>query len=489
MADILFIMPRFSGLNGEPLSENNGPPLPFLWLAAILEPKGYSIRIIDAGLYVNAKELIAAELKNKPLFAGFYGHVGRTVRSLIELSSFVKETAPDIPVIHGGVLPSMNPELTLREPFVDIVVIGEGEETVLELADALKEKKSIDDIKGIGYKKNGKMVITPERPLLDMGTLPLPAWHHIKSDIDKYLLPVGYKKDGTSFQGLHIVSSKGCPAKCSFCFSKFYQKRFRFKSAAQTLDEIEYLMNNFNIRYFYYHDEDFLVHKRRTREFLQGIRDRKLDIKFSCQARVDSVDENLLEEASRLGLVQVSFGVEFCKEDVLESYKKSISLEQVFKVAEICRKYNIFSHFNLICGYPGETHADMMTTVKVAGKLRSINPFSEFSLYIYTPNYGTPEFEELERKYNFYPKKLADCECLHWSSVENRKWMKYPSLCRNFVYMFTIYFKFASDITPALYKSGLIRKWAYLRLKGPFLRFAPEMAVFNFIRRIFRLRV
>lgn len=483
-------MPRFQGVDGEPIMDNNGPPLPFLWLGAVLEQRGYSIKIIDAGLHVNAKSLIATELKKKPIFVGFYGHVGRTVRSLIELSSFVKEFAPGIPVIHGGVLPSMNPELTLKEPFVDIVVIGEGEETLLELTDALEEKKPIDNIKGIGFKKDGEIVITPERPLLNMDTLPIPAWHLIASDIERYLLPVGYNMDGTSIKGLHLVSSKGCPANCSFCFSKHYQKRYRFKSATKTLDEIEYLINNFNVSNFYYHDEDFLVHKRRTAEFLKGIRDRKINIKFSCQTRVDTVDEPLLKEASEVGLIALSLGVEFCTEEALESYKKSITLEQVFKVAEMCRKYNILSHFNLICGYPAETYADMMATLKVAEKLRDINPFSEFSLYVYTPNYGTPEFEELEKKYNFYPKRLADCEWLHWSTIKNRRWIKNPSLCENFLSMFTLYFKFLSDDTPAIYRSKLLNKWAYFRLKSPFFGFAPELTFFKLLRRYFkRIRV
>jgi anaerobic magnesium-protoporphyrin IX monomethyl ester cyclase len=491
MADILFIMPRFRGTDGDPVTENFGPPLPFLWLGAVLELKGYSIKIVDAGLHVSAKNVIASELDKKPIFAGFYSHVGESVGSVIELSSFVKEYSPETPVIHGGVLPSMNPELTLKEPYVDIVVIGEGEETVLEVIDALKENKLYDNIKGIGFKKDGKIFINPDRPLLDMDTLPLPAWHLIKADIDKYLLTSGYKKDGTAIPGLHILSSKGCPANCSFCFAKQYQKRYRYKDAARTLDEIEYLVKNYNVSNFYYHDEDFIINKKRMIEFCKGIKDRNLNIRFSCQTRIDSVDEILVKEASEAGLVGLSFGIEFCKEDVLKSYKKGINIEQAFNVAEICRKYNVLSHFNFICGYPSETYGDMMTTVKVSERLRDINPFSEFLLYIYTPNYGTAEYRELEEKYNFYPKKLADCEWLHWSTFKNKKWIKNLTLCENFYRLYELYFRFSnpkffSNKTPALYKSKLVRKWAYLRLKGPFLGFAPEISLYKLFRHLFQ---
>ncbi len=491
MADILFIMPRFKVSNGEKIIESFGPPLSFLWLGAVLEKNGYSIKIVDAGLYESATEIIASELDKKPIFAGFYGHVGESVRSLIELSSFVKKYSPETPVIHGGVLPSMNPELTLKEPYVDIVVIGEGEETALEVTDALKNRKSYEDIRGIGFKKDGKIVINPDRPLLDMDSLPLPAWHLIKSDIDKYLLTSGFKKDGTALPGLHIVSSKGCPAHCSFCFSRQYQKRYRYKSAERTLDEIEYLMKNFNVSNFYYHDEDFMVNKKRMLEFFKGIRDRNLNIKFSCQTRIDTADASLIKEASEAGLILLNFGVEFCKEDILKSYKKGINIERVFNMAEICRKYDVLSHFNFICGYPSETYGDMMTTVKVSERLKEINPFSQFLLYIYTPNYGTEEYKELEQKYGFYPKKLADCEWLHWATLKNKRWIKDLTLYENFFDLYNLYFRysdptFLSDEARVLHKSKIVRKWAYLRLKGPLLGFVPEIKLYRLLSLWFR---
>ncbi|MBI4843126.1 MAG: radical SAM protein [Nitrospirae bacterium] len=486
MADILFVMPRFEGVNGEPVNPQTDPPLPFLWLGAVLEPKGYSIKIIDAGLHADAKSLIKKELDNKPIFIGFYGHLGRCVTSLIELSSFAKEYAPEIPVVHGGILPSMNPALTLNEPYVDVIVIGEGEATVIELTEALKNNLPLDDIKGIGFRKNGEMIITPERPLLDLNSLPVPSWHLIKDDIGNYLLPVGYHDDGRVINGLHLVSSKGCPAKCSFCFSNYYQKRYRCKSAEKTLEEVECLIKELGVRDFYYHDEDFLINKKRARELFKLIKERKLDIRFSCQTRVDTCDDDLLKEASAAGLIGLSFGVEFCTEDVLESYQKKISMEQVFKAAELSKKYKIFSHFNLIFGYPSEKYADMMTTVKVAEKLRKINPFSDFSLFAYTPNYGTPEFREIEDKYHFYPKKLKDCEWLHWSTLKNRKWIRHKALANNFYFLFRLYFANTGDITPAIYRNNLVKKWAELRLKGPFLSFAPELFVVNLIRKFYK---
>lgn len=494
VADILFIMPRFRETIGDKITGSVGPPLPFLWLGAVLEQKGYSIKIVDAGLHSSIKNVIASELDKKPVFAGFYSHVGEPVKSLIELSSFVKEYSPETPVIHGGVLPSMNPELTLKEPYVDIVVIGEGEETVLEVTAALKDKKPYDNVKGIGFKKGGNIIINPDRPLLDMDRLPLPAWHLVETDIEKYVLTSGYRKDGTAIPGLHILSSKGCPANCSFCFSRQYQKRYRYKSAERTLDEIECLVKNFGVSTFYYHDEDFIIHRKRMIEFCKGIKDRDLHIRFSCQTRIDSVDEPLIKLASEAGLTGLSFGVEFCKEDVLKSYKKGINIEQVFRVAEMCRKYNILSHFNFICGYPSETYGDMMTTVKVSERLKEINPFSEFLLYVYTPNYGTAEYRELEQKYGFYPKTLADCEWLHWSTFKNRKWIKNLTLSENFYSLYMLYFKntnplFHSDETPALYKSKLVRKWSYLRLKGPLLGFVPEISLYQFLRYLFRIWV
>ncbi|MFZ3116288.1 MAG: radical SAM protein [Syntrophales bacterium] len=487
MADVLLIMPRFKGTNGDKITESFGPPLSFLWLGAVLEQKGYSIKIVDANLYVGATDIIASELDKKPVFTGFYSHVGEPVRSLIELSSFVKKYSPEMPVIHGGVLPSMNPELTLKEPYVDIVVIGEGEATVLEVTDALKDKKPYDDIKGIGFKKEGKIIINPDRPLLDMDTLPLPAWHLIKSDIDKYLLTSGHKKDGAALPGLHIVSSKGCPASCTFCFSRQYQKKYRYKSAERTLDEIEYLIKNFNVSNFYYHDEDFMVNKKRVLNFFEGIRNRKLNIRFSCQARIDTADEQLIKEASEAGLAMINFGVEFCKEDILKSYKKGINIERVFNMAEICRKYDVISHFNFICGYPSETYGDMMTTVKVSERLKEINPLSQFLLYIYTPNYGTEEYRELEEKYHFYPQKLSDCEWLHWATLKNKKWIKNLTLYENFFELYNLYFRysdplFLSDKARALHRSKLVRKWAHLRLKGPFLGFAPEIRLYKFYK-------
>ena len=318
--DVLFIqhkttekaVPRF-------LSDPKGitTPLPFVYLAGYLGERGYSSEILDMRIEKSIR-VIAAALERKPLLVGFTCMMGPQIRSLIKLSRLVKRLDPTLPIVYGGVHASFFPALCLKEPYVDYVVMGEGEETLAELIETIRGQRSPKTVKGLAYKQNGEIHVNQPRDYIDLDKSPRGAWHLVEKYMFSYLRG-----------GLRINTARGCPRRCRFCYNTVFNRKYREKSATKVIDEIEFLANNYGVRALRFMDDNWLANPRRAREMAQGFLSKKLGVTFHADLRIDAMTEEWLATLAKAGLTSVFTGVEAGTDELLSRINKEVTVAEV----------------------------------------------------------------------------------------------------------------------------------------------------------------
>jgi len=366
------------------------PPLGLASLATVLKQNGHEVKIIDAPameLYTpQIKEILS---KEQPEMIGVTATTP-TVYNALEIAESAKEVCPDSFTVLGGPHPSFLPIETLREcPVLDAVCIGEGEETVVELAEAVEKRRDLSDVRGIAYRlKEGRIIKNPPRPLIkDLDSLPFPAWHLLP--VDKYTIL------GKKSVICHIMSSRGCPFQCIFCSSSLlFGKRYRARSAKSVVDEMEYLVSEYNPKSIEFSDDEFTLNKRRVEEICDEIKKRGLDVPWACSSRVDTISRSLLEKMKRAGCFFIYYGIESGSQRILNFIKKGIRIEQIERAVKWTRQVGIKALGSFIIGFPDETREEIERTLSFPKRLRL--DFAQFS--IATPYPGTELYEIAKRE-------------------------------------------------------------------------------------------
>ncbi|MBI5182952.1 MAG: B12-binding domain-containing radical SAM protein [Nitrospinae bacterium] len=477
MADVLFIQPDIAQNWAYRImhrEERYIPPLTYLHLSSVLEEKGYSVKIIDARIRRDTKEIIKRELDKRPILVGFSCMIGGQLLSLIDLSKLVKRYAPDIPVVWGGVHPSFFPLQTIREPYVDIIVKGEGEISILRLCEALVKDKDLKRINGIVYKDNGEVFNNPNSSYVDLDTLPFPAWHLIKEDIHRYL-----------YGGFFTIStSRGCPHGCRFCYNLKFNKRYRALSSEKVLDQIEYIVSRYGIRRISFLDDNFVANPKRVKDICKGFKERGINIEFRCDMRIDAIEDSIIEEMAETGLKIIFTGVETGSSKILDKSNKGISLVQIKRAAKILKRFDICADYSFICGYPWETYGDIMATIEIAQYLHDLDPRSRCTLELLTPNYGTPLYEELQNDYGFEPKEnLEYWAKVNWKNTYGKVWIKDPIFYEYLIIIFYLrFYPVGREGFPRLKRFIYpLKWWIDLRFKKRILKPAPEFRLLNYL--------
>ncbi len=380
------------------------PPLNLMYLASSLEKESYSVKIIDDDLKQQGYENVAKQIeKIDPPMVGVTAGTS-TIRSALKYLEQIKKLLPDILTVIGGPHTTFMPYETLKDAeYLDVVVMGEGEETIVELADyIMKNNRPLDDIKGIVYRdsSDGRIKTTEKRPLIkDLDSIPFPARH---------LVPFT-DYDATQDQTGGIITSRGCVYNCNYCSSSLIMgKKFRSRTPNNVVDEIEELIDTYHINDIGFMDDTFMLNKKRAGEIADEIKARDLDISFVASSRVDRVDKDLLENLKSSGLSTIYYGVESGSQRILDLMKKGITLKNVEDAVKIAKDVNLDVLTSFILGYPGETEEDMNKTIKFSTKLDS--DYCQYS--ILTPFPGTPIYNDLLEK----------------NLIDNDEWNKYTVL-------------------------------------------------------------
>lgn len=369
-------------------------PLSALLVAAPLVKQGYLVKIIDQREELDWKEKLLSELKEAPLLVGFSVLTGKQILHGLEASQLVKQQS-DTLVVWGGIHPSLLPEQTLKNNSIDIVVIGEGEETILELVHKLDEGQNYRDILGIGYKKDGKIYINSKREFIDLSKqLDIP-YHLI--DVEKYIQNQSFAT-GKLGRDLIIYTSRGCPHQCAFCCSKeFNRRRWRGQSAEMVIADIEKLVNDYHITSFNVQDDEFYTDLERVRKICQALLEKNIKLKFTTSCRIDDVcrmDDGLLKMMKETGFIILELGVESGSSKILKMIKKDINAKQVLKAVARLKKFGIAGKYLFMVGFPEEKIEDIWQTVDLMREIKKINPYSRIpSWRIFTPFPGTSLYD------------------------------------------------------------------------------------------------
>jgi len=369
-----------------PISETPSPPLGLAFLGAALERAGVEVKILDLVVSPYSKNMLESVLK------GFLPHiVGTTAVTMtfdnaINVIEDVKSIDPDVITVMGGPHVTFCAGDTMNSfPALDCIVLGEGEETIVDLARAVEGGHSWGDIKGLVYRNGSEIHSTGFKPPgIELDSLPVPARH---------LLPLGRYR--ALEMPVSMTTSRGCPFKCIFCVGrKMVGAKIRYLSPEKVVDELEYL-STLNFHQINIADDVFTASKRHCLAVCSEIMRREIKTRWTAFARVDTVSREVLAKMKEAGCAVLSFGVETANRDILKTIKKGITLEQVIAAVQMCKDLEITPHASFILGLPGETPETLKETVDFGEKLKDMGVSHGFHLLAPFP--GTEIREESTR--------------------------------------------------------------------------------------------
>lgn len=380
---IAFIGPKWNEM------VNAYPPLGLGYLAAVAEQDGHECRIFDFGL--RPKRPLAEEVQDvigfRPDLVAFTSMT--TSYASVEESAAMLKEATGVTTIIGGPHATSLPLETLANPDLDYLVYGGGEYI---FRDFLREMAVGGDnwgeIQGLWYKKGDELISGGERPAIkDLDALPFPARHLF--ELDKYPL---YAPNGEPM--LTVLSSRGCPWNCSFCFKGIVGRTYHQRSPENITAELQHIVETYGVRNFYFIDDLFTIDVKRLNAIMDHFIERKMDVRWRCLARVDRVNPDLLKKMQAAGCRQIHYGIESGNDEVLKRTAKHINLNQVREAVKWTDEAGIHSKGYFILGLPGDTIETMQETIEFAASL----DLSEAMFSIATPMPGTQLWDELLRK-------------------------------------------------------------------------------------------
>jgi len=389
-------------------------PLGLMYIAAVLDEAGYNVEILDAfmtDLAFRKKgdvtevgmsyEKIREEIQRRnPDIVGIANPFTSQVEHAIKVADIVKEIDSSILTVvggpHGTVVPVEFLEVAKN---VDIVAIGEGEYTILDIVEFFEGNKKINDIQGIAHRMAGKVVLNSPREFnKNLDVLPYPAYHLV--NMEKYLNPKTIEYRSFKKRALSMVTSRGCPFNCSFCSVHLHMgKTFRAHSVDYVVDHIEHLVNKYHVKTIYFEDDNLTFDIQRFEAICDKIIER--DIKFQWETpngvRADYLTLDLLKKMKKTGCQSVFVGVESGDQYVLDNIiGKSLRLKNVVKFAKMCKKIGLRTGAFYIIGFPGETKENMRNTVDFALMLKRKYDVGMHLLFA-TPSYGTRLYDECKK--------------------------------------------------------------------------------------------
>lgn len=399
MSKILFLKPPLSlkELYND-LSEGGSelPPIGLCNLAAVTRKEGYKTKILDAlALKLNIKQTVKIILENNPDYLGI-SSTTLDIFNSVKVANMVKRRNKYIKIILGGPHITSLPEETMKKfSCFDIGVIGEGENTIIELLKILDKKKSLRKIKGLIVKGKKKLIKTKPRPFIkNLDKLPMPAWD-LLPNLVKYYQPAAdslHRSPATL-----LITSRGCSGRCNFCDRSVFGNCCRGHSAEYVIKMIKYLQKNYGIKDLFIEDDNFLLFKPRLKKICKLIKKQRIDITFSCMGRVDTVDEEILNDLKGAGCWQINYGCESGSQKLLDLMKKNTKVKQVERAIKLTKKAGIRVKGLFMLGNLGETKETIKQTLKFIKKL----PLDDFHMTYYTPFPGS-EASKYAHKYGNY---------------------------------------------------------------------------------------
>jgi len=365
------------------------PPLNLLYIATVLKEEGHKVKLLDA----LAEQLSLEEVKKiiKDYTAVVISTSTMSFREDSRVLAELKEVNENLKTIIFGSHPTFMPEYALKEDSIDIIVRREPEYIIRDLINDLEnDSEKWKNVKGIGYREDGKQVLNEFYPFIEnLDELPFPDRTLLPKNID-YFNPIIKRIPYTT-----MMTSRGCPGRCTFCtVPYFYGSKVRARSAENVLEELR-LIEEFGYREVWIRDETFTFFKKRNEEICKSIIREGIDLTWICNARVGTVDKNMMKLMKKAGCHMIKFGVESGVQEILDNVKKGIKVEMTRKNFKEAKEVGIDTHAHIMLGIPGETKETIEKTIKF---VKEIDP-TTVTFGICTPYPGTKLFEEVVREH------------------------------------------------------------------------------------------
>lgn len=479
MKKIIFLQPIVGLLDN--IKSAPGLPLSLLTAAKFLTDE-FEVKLIDQRLDRNWKETLKQELNDNVLFVGTTVMLGPEIEFAHEASQYVK-SLKNVPVVWGGPFVSVLPEQALAEDCIDLVVVGDGEITSRELAKALRDNAPLDQIEGIIFKQDGKIIQNNPRPLVDFNQMPELPYQLV--DVSKYLP----RREGVPT--IDMETSRGCPFNCRFCYNPaFNLRRWRWYEPELVLNRIKKLKEQYGIQGVWFVDDEFFIHPNRARKIIEGLMN--LDLQWEIQgARADSLlalkDEDL-ELLVKSGCKQINIGAESGSNRILQMVEKRITTQQIIDVNRRLGKYDIMPWFYFMIGFPTETLEEQKMTINLVMRLLKENPKAKISgIGCFTPYPGTALFDDALKQGYKPPAKLLD-----WSTYAvdriNIPWLSGADRRRVETIQFSSFFidQKPEDVADDWWiklAAKLYRPFAQFRFKHHFYRLPLDAYIGNIIKK------
>jgi len=370
-----------------PAASSPGFPMATLALAGPLREAGYEPVLIYEGIEDDLDSCFQ-EACDGAICLGVSSMTGNQLRGAIEYSRLVKRRWPNLPIVWGGYHASILPKQTLAENYVDVVVRGQGEVTMVELVQHLETGKSLEEVQGIIYKDGDRVITNPARPAADLKDFPPLPYELL--DIEKII-----RRNSPTFRSLQYLSSTGCPFNCGFCAEPLLTKRkWLGRSSEQVVAEVTKLARDYRLDHVTFIDPNFFVSLKRAREICQGLVG--LGIEWSAVARVDQVlkfDETLWKAIRESGCRSLGVGAESGSPEILSLIDKRITVEEIYECAYLMKKNGVGGIFSFMVGFPLDEESrrrERMRTIHAVKNVKSIFAEIKTPVCYYAPYPGSP---------------------------------------------------------------------------------------------------
>lgn len=391
------------------------PPMGILYIGTVLKEAGFEVRVIDSFPGFNEKNIeqiceFSPDLIGVSVLTTGYHLASKYTRIL-------RQCLADSYICWGGVHTTAMPKQILQDESVDFVVVGEGEQTILEVCNRLSASAdlNLEGIKGIMFRHNDSIIDNGKREFVeDLDNLPIPNRELLRDPpYSWYMSPPGIIR-GYFLEGITtFYTSRGCPYNCIFCCShETAGRKLRQRSVGNVLKEIRYLKDKFHIKGLYFNDDTFALDKKWLRDFCSTLKQENLNLVWACQTRANLIGKDTLQEMKSVGCIQVDIGCESGSDKVLRNLKKGIEVRDIIQFFHDAKEVGIKTFATFIIGNPGETLEDIHQTERVALQINS-----RVNFLILVPYPGSELFEMAKQNGWLLDKQLHFSE--KWTNKQS----------------------------------------------------------------------
>ena len=428
MGGVILVQPKGEFL--EKLQKKPYVPLGLLQISSGIH-EDYNVKIIDQRIDKNWKKYILRELNQSPICVGLTAITGKQIKNASEVSKFIKDNS-NVPIVWGGVHPTLEPFSTINNKYIDFVIEGEGEITFKKLVNKLNKNKHLKTISGLWYKEKNKIKKGPKRRLIELNKTPHLPYHLI--DVSRYL------REKNKEKRFLLETSRGCPNNCIYCNSNFLDKGcWRAKSTDKVIEEIKFILENFkDIKIIELVDSNFFINYKRAKEILKEIR--RYDLKlwvpgteiYTLRNFIKNNNLKLLENSCcYLGL-----GVESGSNKILRCIKKNLTVKQAIDFNKKLKNYKIVANYNFMSGFPNETKGDLKMTISLmlnlikenknalAGPINPVQLIPQTEILETAIKHGLKRPEKVEDWIKFDVSLKNKLNNLPWLSKKRKKLLK-----------------------------------------------------------------